>query len=270
MGSLKDAAVNVAFALYNLSARQLPPRERLPDSPYEAISAYFDAVWVLTIPRNIERQEVMRRRLNGLDFEFVNGVDGKSLGDGDPRIDVKAARALYGRAVRINELACTMSHLEMFKTIRARGLKRVLIFEDDAFLLPAGRRWTRYCLERLPADWEVFYLGYRFGELRGFQRELQKSFGIRRGEPGTYSRSVGRGLRTAAQHDFTHAYAVTYDGAGKLLDGAYPVFHTADGWLGHRIASGQIKAYLSVPKLFAQESGGSSIHRVDADARRPL
>jgi len=46
-----------------------------------------------------------------------------------------------------------------------------------------------------------------------------------------------------------------------LLDGAYPVEYTADGWLERKVLDARISAYISVPKLFAQqESLGSSIH----------
>jgi len=261
MGKLKEIAASGAFAVYNLAARRLPVQVSLPDSPFEAMKEFFDAIWVLTIPRNTQRQEAIRRSLRGLDFQFVNGVDGRSFEEGDARIDLRAAEALYHRPVRVNELACTMSHLVMYQRIRELHLGRVLIFEDDAVPLPAARSWTSYCLQRLPLDWEIFYMGFRHGELRGFQRGFQRKLGLGKADTGLYSRAVGRGIRTAAQHDFTHAYGVTYEGAGKLLEGAYPVFHTADGWLGHRIASGQIRAYLSVPKLFGQSSsGGSSIH----------
>ena len=268
MAFLKDIAVSTAFAAYNLVAPRLPVTFHLPPDPLRALKEYFDAIWVLTIPRNLTRQETIRKQLHGLDFEFVNGVDGTSLQDGDVRIDLKAAEDLYGRRVRINELACTMSHLSMFRTIVEQNLRRVLVLEDDAAFLPTARKWIAYCLERLPEDWEIFYLGYRFGELRGFQREILELVGRNPGPPGTYSRSVGRGIRTAAQHDFTHAYAVTNSGAAKFLEGAYPVFYTADGWLAHRISLGDVKGYISVPKLLAQRSEtGSSIHGQGSDGK---
>ena len=260
MLTLKELAVEVAFRAYNLTARRLPRLIDLPSNPFAALNAYFDAAWVLTIPRNTARQDFMRRQLEGLKFEFFTGVDGSSLG-GDPRADLPAAIARYGRPVRINELACTMSHLVMFQAMLDRGLKRLLIFEDDAVFIRRNAAWVSYCLERLPEDWELIYLGYRDGELRGFQREFQELMGRPRDPSEVVSRAVGRGIRTAAGHDYTHAYAVTAEGARKLLEGAYPVQYTADGWLERKVTEGKITAYISVPKLFAQqESLGSSIH----------
>jgi glycosyl transferase family 25 len=261
MGWLKEIAIHFAFMCYNLVAHRLPAHVRLSKDPFRAIGEYFDAVWVLTIQRNVERQDVFRQRFQGMRFEFIAGVDGKSLSENDPRLDLQEAQRTNRRPVRINELACTLSHLVMFKAIVDRGLERVLIFEDDAAFLKRNARWVPYCLERLPSDWELFYFGYREGELRGFQRELQECLGRHRDRAEVVSRSVGRGFRTAAMHDFTHAYAVTNAGARKLLQGAYPVSYTADGWLEHVIAKGIIRAYVSVPKLFTQDAvTGSTIH----------
>jgi glycosyl transferase, family 25 len=252
LGKLRDLAVNAAFRAYNLTARTLPVHAHLPAGAFPALEAFFDKTWVLTIERNAERQREFRKRFPEMDFEFFFGVDGKSLANDDSRLDLKEAQLLNHRNVHVNELACTMSHLVMFKEIVERNLNRVLIFEDDAILLEKNAHWISYCLERLPSDWELFYLGYREGELRGFTRELQELFGRRRNPNEVVSRSVGRGIRTAAGHDYTHSYAVTRTGAEKLLGGAYPVVHTADGWLENKILRRDVRAYISVPKIFVQ------------------
>src|SRR5208337_980956 len=115
----------------------------------------------------------------------------------DPRLDLRQAELRNDRPIGINELACNMSHLAMFQAIVDRGLERVLMFEDDAVFMSRTGAWVSYTLERVPADWELLYLGYRDGELRGFAREFQELFGKRRDPADVVSRSVGRGLRTA-------------------------------------------------------------------------
>ena len=196
-----------------------------------------------------------------MDFQFFWGIDGRTFDKNDSRYDLSRARRLSGRDVHVNELACTMSHLVIFQSILDKGLKSALILEDDAIMLRNHSRWVSRCLMSLPPDWELFYLGYRDGELRGFAREAQELFGRRRNSSEIVSRSVGKGIRTAALHDFTHAYAVTRAGAEKLLEDAYPVYHTADGWLEEKVRSQKLRAYISVPKLFAQRSSlKSSLH----------
>jgi len=257
----KDILIDIAYGLYNLTARPLEPSVVLPSDPMGALNAYFDQVWVLTIPRNTKRQEYIRRELSGLRFDFFTGVDGAGIADDDPRILPSEAEARYGRPLKKNEFACTLSHLEMFKAMVERGVRRALIFEDDAAFLKSRGKWIPYCLSRLPADWELFYLGYRDGELRGFLRGWQERLGRPRDEAEVVSRPVGRGIRTAAGHDFTHAYAITLEGARKILDGVYPTPFTADGLLEEKVLSRKIRAYISVPKIFVQlEELGSSIH----------
>lgn len=261
MGKLRDLAIDAAFWAYNLAAPRAPARLRLPADPYSALHSYFDAIWVLTIRRNEERQRAFRAQYAGLKFEFFYGVDGISLTRDDRRVDLEKARQVNHRNVRANELACTLSHVLMSQAIVDKGLERVLIFEDDAVFLRKNGPWIAYCLERLPADWELFYLGYREGEFRGFGRELQEFLGRRRDPREVVSRSICRGIRTAAGHDYTHAYGVTRSGARKLLEDAFPVVYTADGWLESKILKGELRGYVSVPKIFIQKSSvKSSIH----------
>ena len=261
MRSLKDLAIGAAYWAYNVSARNLPKSANLPGEPFAALNKFFDACWVLSIRRNENRHALIREQLEGLSFEFFWGVDGKALGKDDPRYDQARASNLYGRNVHVNELACTMSHLVIFQAILERRLKRVLVLEDDAVIIQRHSRWISRCLESLPKDWELFYLGYRDGELRGFAREAQELLGRRRDDSEVVSRGVGKGIRTASLHDFTHAYAVTEAGARKMLQDAYPVYHTADGWLEENVRGRRVKAYISVPKLFAQRSNlPTSLH----------
>jgi glycosyl transferase family 25 len=261
--AIKKALVGVLFSLYNLLAPRAKPSRSLPGDPFEALNQSFDAIWVLTIPRNTERQAFIRKEFAGLKFEFITGVDGKTLTSEDPRIDVVECARRNGRPVRTNELACTFSHVLMHERMIREGLEKVLIFEDDAVFDRKKGRWLKYILERLPADWELLYLGYRDGELRGFTHEFLEFLGKKRATFPIVSRTVYRGLRTAAGHDFTHAYAITSAGVGHLLPDAYPIRQTADGYLEDAVLAGKIRAYATVPKLFLQhEDLGSSIHKV--------
>ena len=261
MGLMKELAIRAAFWAYNMSARRLPKFADLPGDPFAALNEYFDACWVLSIQRNRDRHDSIREQLKGLNFDFFWGVDGKTLQKDDPRYDLARAINLYRRDVHVNELACTMSHLAISQSILETGLNKVLVLEDDAILIGRHSPWVSRCLASLPPDWELFYLGYRDGELRGFASEAQELMGRRRDDSNVISRRVGKGIRTAGLHDFTHAYAVTQAGARTLLEDAYPVYHTADGWLEEKVRGRKIKAYISIPKLFDQRASlPSTLH----------
>jgi GR25 family glycosyltransferase involved in LPS biosynthesis len=257
---LKNSLIIVANTLYNSTATEVPRRCELPTDPFLAMNEYFDAIWVLTISRNASRRAHMQRQLPGVKFEFFEGVDGKTITETDPRFDFERGSARNGRPFKLNEAAAAFSHYCMLKAVVDRGVRRALLFEDDAALVPAARRWIPYCLERLPDDWELFYLGYQDGELRGYLREVQERFGRPRNHEEIVSRTVGRGLRTAAGHELIHAYAVTHQGARRLLEGMYPICDNADNWYEEKVLTRQVISYISIPKIFVQQSDlGSSI-----------
>ncbi|MGA2642465.1 MAG: glycosyltransferase family 25 protein [Spirochaetia bacterium] len=259
--NLKNSAIWLANTFYNRTAKETPRLCQLSPDPFRAMNEYFDVVWVLTIARNGHRRANIERQFPGLRFEYYEGTDGKTITDSDPRVDFARASETNGRPFKLNEAACALSHFGMLQEVVDRGLKKALIFEDDAALIAREARWIPYCLERLPEDWELFYLGYRDGELRGYLRELQEQLGRQKNPEEVVSRTVGRGLRTAAGHELIHAYAVTLQGARKLLDGVYPIRDVADGWIERKVLARQISAYISIPKIFVQQSDlGSSIH----------
>lgn len=257
---LKNSVIWLANGIYNKTAKESPRHCQLPENPFEAINEYFDVVWVLTIPRNADRRAHMKRQLPGVKFEFFEGVDGKTITKTDPRVDMKRGSERNRRPFKINEAAAAYSHYCMLKAVVDRGLRRALLFEDDAALVTKESRWIPYCLERLPDDWDLFYLGYQDGELRGYLRELQERFGRPRNPSEVVSRTVGRGLRTAGGHELIHAYAVTFQGARKLLEGMYPICDNADAWYEEKVLKRQIASYISIPKIFVQQADlGSSI-----------
>jgi glycosyl transferase, family 25 len=60
-------------------------------------------------------------------------------------------------------------------------------------------------------------------------------------------------LKRAGFHDCTHAYAITLDGAKKLLAAQTPVVYRADDLLSATIMKGKLNAFVTEPKLFDQE-----------------
>ena len=258
---LKNCAIWMANTVYNWTAKEGPRSCHLSKEPFGAINEYFDAVFVLTIPRNLQRREHIESQFEGLKFEYFEGIDGQTITEEDTRIDFYQASIVNGRKFLLNEAACALSHFALLKLVVDRRVKRALIFEDDAVLIRKNACWIPYCLEHLPPDWEFLYLGYKDGELRGYLREIEEHFGKKRRSEEVVSRTVGRGLRTAGGHELIHAYAVSIEGASKILRGAYPVRDVADGWIERKVLMQQLRAYISIPKIFVQQSVlPSSIH----------
>jgi glycosyl transferase family 25 len=67
-------------------------------------------------------------------------------------------------------------------------------------------------------------------------------------------RKYSNHLKTAGFHDCTHAYAITLDAAKKLVPIQTPVIYRSDDLLSHTILAGNLKAFVTEPKFFDQES----------------
>src|SRR5690348_9577784 len=103
----------------------------------QILNQYFDKVFVLTVPRFKERHEKVRERLAGIDFEFFYGFDKNDLTEEKIsqlyRYDKKNSLAINQKFKPLNagEIACSLSHRNIYKEIVDNQWEHVLIFEDD-------------------------------------------------------------------------------------------------------------------------------------------
>jgi len=231
---------------------------------------YFDKVLVLTVPRFKERQEKVMQRLDGISFDFFYGVDKNDLTEEYVRnnyhYDKKNSLAVrqYYPPLNNGEIACALSHRNIYQAMIDNNWKHVLIFEDDVVpddknisLLPAT-------LKELPADWELFYLGYLKNENLSFGRRLKQlwyktmaifSFSNMpiRMLKNRLPRHFSPYLFKAGFHDCTHAYAISLSAAKKLVKEQTPVIQRADNLLSALVLKEELNAYASQSFLFNQE-----------------
>ena len=60
-------------------------------------------------------------------------------------------------------------------------------------------------------------------------------------------------VKKAGFHDCLHAYAISLEGARKLIAAQTPVVYRADDLAGALIMKGTIKGFVTEPKFFNQE-----------------
>jgi glycosyl transferase family 25 len=248
------------------------PEAEHPLSP-EAISfleKFFDKIIVITIPRATERQQKVRNRLKGLQFEFFYGVDKHALNP-DQILkeniynDSKAKKLdRYGRSMVLGQVACALSHRKVYEHVLEQGYKNVLIFEDDLVTLEWTINEFVAAFEELPADWEMVYLGYSKYETVTTSLKLKQLFykGLSytpflKWSPimvdNLLPKPYSLHLRKAGFHDLLHAYAVTAEACKKLIEAQTPVVFVADPLVSHLIMNGQLKAFTTIPQFFTQE-----------------
>lgn len=236
----------------------------------DLLHQHFDKVLVLTVPRFRERQEKVKERLAGISFDFFYGVDKNDLDEKSIRnnylYDKKNSLAVrqYFPPLNTGEIACSLSHRNIYQSMIDNNLKRVLVFEDDVVPDYHNMPLLFDALKELPADWELFYLGYLKNEkittgtlLKQTWYKIMSRFGfsrmpldmIRRRMPQPFSPALMR----AGFHDCTHAYAVSLEGAKKLLKAQTPVIYRADNLLTALVLKGELNGFISKSFLFNQE-----------------
>ena len=118
-------------------------------------------VFVISLPASVDRRAHMRKILDPLplQYEFVDGVDGKQLSAEELNqvYDEKTAEIYCGRGLCLEEIGCYMSHVKAYEMISQRNISEALILEDDVYLSPdlipfLERR------DRLPKNWRLVHI----------------------------------------------------------------------------------------------------------------
>lgn len=244
----------------------------MPLSPdaIRCLHAYFDKILVVSVPRFTDRHDKIRQELDGLTFDFFWGADKLQLDlekiKQDGTYDEAAAAQLQrqGKALNAGEIACSLSHRMVYQEVLKQNWKRVLVLEDDVIAVGGQLHHLATALQQLPPAWELVYLGYLKHEevtvglkLKQFFYKVASALGLMK---WTYTmvsnllpRPYNSHLKKAGFHDCTHAYAISAEGARKLLKVQSPVVYRADDLLSHTIMKGELNAFVTEPKFFDQE-----------------
>lgn len=231
---------------------------------------YFDKVLVLTVHRFKDRHEKVKERLKGIDFEFFYGTDKNDLDENFIRDnylfnkkDTLEIRQYYS-PLKTGEIACSLSHRNIYQAIVDNNWNRILIFEDDVVPDFDNLCQLETALKELPEDWELFYLGYLKNEqatigkrLKQFWYKIMGQFGLSRIPVSMIKRSLPRiyssMLMKAGFHDCTHAYAISRSAASKLIIAQTPIKYRADNLLTALVLKGELNAFACKSYLFNQE-----------------
>jgi len=102
------------------------------------VNEYFDRVVVINLDRRTDRMEKVSSQLDelGITYERFSAIDAKAL-------DIEPIQA------------CRQSHLKVLE----ESVGKTLILEDDAFFMEDFNKGFAEFIEKLPEDWNIFYLG---------------------------------------------------------------------------------------------------------------
>eukprot|EP00746_Dinoflagellata_sp_MGD_P090984 gnl/MRDRNA2_/MRDRNA2_35991_c0_seq1.p1 gnl/MRDRNA2_/MRDRNA2_35991_c0~~gnl/MRDRNA2_/MRDRNA2_35991_c0_seq1.p1 ORF type:complete len:319 (+),score=55.56 gnl/MRDRNA2_/MRDRNA2_35991_c0_seq1:97-1053(+) len=157
--------------------------------------------------------------------------------------DSYVARTLFLSA---GERGCAKSHIVAWKACASRtDGKPLLVLEDDAEPTPEFTRVFTQCMETLPEDADLVYLGYS--------------------QAAPWRRQVSPVLVEAEYVWTTVAYLIWPQCAAYLLE-HLPIDQPVDNWLACLCADNRIKSYCVTPKIVRQSGAwneGSDIRHSD-------
>ena len=235
---------------------------------FTTLNQFVDKTFVLTIERASERHDLIKAELNGLNFEFVYGIDKQNLDlknlitDGIYG-DMRAKRNhRYHKSLTLGEIACSMGHKMIYEKMLEQKFDKVLILEDDVFVNEVN---FDEGIENLPNDWDVIYLDYFKNETKPwwafFKQEwyhVQRFFGLLNYSHKTiknlYAKKINNNISTAGFHDYASAYIISKKAAQVLIELQTPIQFPADHVLPYAITNKLLKGFILHPKLFSQKS----------------
>ena len=236
------------------------------------LNVFFDKVFVISIHRNHQRLEMFLKSNPDLEIEIFPGIDGKEL---FPSIEYVCNfpmnffvdnQLLYDRCQIWNkgQLGCAISNLMVQKEIIKRKLPKVLVLEDDAFLLINQMPHFIEATKELPDNWDLFYLGFnpisQWSE-HPFKRMLLRikyfvkptssnGMNSNKGQKRFLSSSFSENLNIPGIYTGTHAYALSYQGAKKIIAVDTPLQYGFDATLMHVNYNKLINSYSLKKSLF--------------------
>lgn len=196
-------------------------------------------IFVLTLPGDDDRRQPLLDALGsaGLSYQLFMGVDGRSglPGEFEALVDRQAALARLGRSMCDGELACALSHRQIYAHILEAGLPGAIILEDDAILQPGFADFLRAGdYKRVP----MLLFDYSFGRALPLLR-IRVSHGEFR--------------RAACQFSTANAYSLSVGVAEQLYRASTPVSVPAD-WPASLY---ELEAWLMVPRLVRHITPGT-------------
>lgn len=116
-------------------------------------------IYIINLKHRLDRKQFMLDQFDkyGItDYEFVEAIDGSILDIKKTGYDDAKARSMF-RSMSIREIACVLSHIEVYKRIIQSG-ERAIILEDDCVL---SKEIAEFIKIHIPENLDLVMLGHR-------------------------------------------------------------------------------------------------------------
>ncbi len=240
-----------------------------------SLKHFHDSVYVITIPRAVERHASVVEQLGEGNFEFVNSVDKT-----DVSLDQIIAEGTYDEAIArrtdrrnkpmtLGHICCSIGHRRVYERFLESGGERALVFEDDVVSFGVEENIVSEMIASVPPDADLIYWGWEggghspwYGPLKQALYHVQHVVGLERYDHtmirNLYSRPYNEHFDVAGKHFLAHAYTINRRAAKALIRWNTPIKLNGDNALLYAVLSGDVRAYIAKPRLFGQRSADKS------------
>lgn len=238
---------------------------------FSALNNFFDKIYILTIARGCSRQQKLNNDLLGLNFSFFEGIDKKDLLietliiQGVYSEDTAIQNHRYNKPMRLGEIACSMGHKAIYEDAAKNNYEKILVLEDDVEINVEGLKLFEEMIAQLPSNWDVVYFDYFKNETTSFATKikqltyhLQRKLGVIKFTHTTinnlFAKPFTQNLKQAGYHDYASAYALSKNAIENLIKLQTPIVFPADHVLPYAITNKILNGFITVPKVFVQQS----------------
>ena len=199
-------------------------------------------VFVISLPEATDRRACITKIFDdlGLDFEFIDAVDGRKFDVlNHPLYDAPKRLAYFGKHLTGGDLGCILSHKKIYQHIVNENIPKALIFEDDVILRDGFLKILN----------KIETINIPFDAIRFFGSPKLERLKMR----SVYKLDDKHYLtRHSGMPGGSHASLMTLSGAQKILKHMDKTFYPIDALLGRSWKTG-LNWYTVRPGLAAQD-----------------
>jgi GR25 family glycosyltransferase involved in LPS biosynthesis len=119
-------------------------------------------IQVINLERSLERRNEFIKINAGLNYEFVSGVDGKLLSEGEIKNNQNFIPPLPFPS--LGAYGAALSHLQLWELAISNNTA-LTIAEDDAIFRADFHSKSLEVINQLPADWDIVLWGWNFDSI---------------------------------------------------------------------------------------------------------
>ena len=207
-------------------------------------------IYVASLDRDKKRRESISAQLEAgcYEYEIVSAFDGAIMTDSEVKEktgDMTYFYKKYGRNIKKTEVACALTHLEMYKRFLSTSAAGAVFIEDDAFFLCDVSPVLSAILQ---TNLDMVILGYPARGLLDakFSAFLEPIYGKK-----MLSKNYSIGMSPQKKNFGTLSYYLSRRGAENLL-ALYPVSSVIDD---HQLIKELVDVHHLRPYIFIEKPG---------------